>query len=450
MKARSMLLSVLSVVLCVPAMADDVTISKGSGTRVPVPEGIRRVVVANPSVLDARPSEDGKSVLINGITEGTSEVRIERLQGGDLVHRVSVRSDLQGMLAEIKELLSDVEGLDAKVIGDKVVLKGSILTKSGYDKVMKVVEAYQGVILNMAKLDRTEMNKFVEAAIVRDIGMDTVKVRVMEDTVLLEGIVFSEADMARAIEMAKLRVPNVKNLMRVQEVMIETDVQFVQVNTDSSTDMGYNVLKSLSVTAGGAGEGGTGTKPSWGFGLSGSVTAKINALVGSGNGKILAQPHLSTKSGGEGTFQSGGTTYFSVSGSVGGSLEKVDYGVILKVKPTLQGKDRIINEVTIEVSVPTAKSQGQFSLDKFQTKSMAMCKTGESVVLSGLVQTLSTRFKEKTPLLGDIPLLSLFFSEKTGKSEKKELVVLITPVPVFPQASTTAPLSTTTEKLIEK
>ena len=92
-----------------------------------------------------------------------------------------------------------------------------------------------------------------------------------------------------------------------------------------------------------------------------------------------------------------------------------------------------LNEVTIEVSQPVATSQGVFALDKFTTTSTEMCKVGESMVLSGLVQEISNHFKNKTPLLGDIPLLSLFFSEKTADKTKQELVVLVTPTPVFPQ-----------------
>src|SRR4029077_3518304 len=96
-----------------------------------------------------------------------------------------------------------------------------------------------------------------------------------------------------------------------------------------------------------------------------------------------------------------------------------------------------------------SQAGGAFSLDKFQTKSTVLCKVGESVILSGLAQMISNHFKDKTPLLGDIPLLNLFFSEKTSSHDKKELVLLVTPNPVFPQASTSQPYSEDRKKLIE-
>ncbi len=430
------------------ASAEELSVAKGSSARISV-ESFRRIIVANPAIIDARPSDDGRSIVVSGLSEGQSELRIERLQGPDVIYRVSVRADLQELMTQIQDLLSDVEGLEIKVVGDKIVLKGNVLTKSGYEKVSQVVGAYSGVILNMAKLDRTAMNKYVEAAILKDIGSDNITVRINEDTAILEGVVYSDADMKRAIDMAKLRVPNVTSLLRVQEIMIETDVLFVQISKDADSSFGNNVLKNFSATGVGGFAGSTAAKPPVTYAVNGTATATINALVSNSKAKILERPHLSTKSGGEGHFQSGGEVYFSVAGNVGGSLEKVEFGVILKVKPTMQGRDRIVNDVTVEVSVPSAKPQGTFSLDKFETQSTAMCKVGESIVLSGLMETLKSRFKEKTPLLGDIPLLSLFFAEQGRQADNKELLVLITPTPVFPQASTSPSYSKDREQLLK-
>ncbi len=70
--------------------------------------------------------------------------------------------------------------------------------------------------------------------------------------------------------------------------------------------------------------------------------------------------------------------------------------------------------------------------------------------MSGLLQTLASRFKDKTPLLGDIPLLNAFFSHKTTQRENKELVVLITPTPVFPQPSMARRTSEQTQELLQE
>lgn len=411
--------------------AQGVIVLRGSNTKIAVDEGIKKITVTNPRIIDARPASDGRSVTVSGLAEGVSDLVIELVKGPDLVKQVTVKPDLGGMLEQVKELLSDVEGLELKTVGSKIVVKGNIVTKSGYDRAMKVIEAYSGVILNLTTFDQTHMSKYVEEAILRDIGLDTVSVSVKRDTAVLEGYVFSKGDFLRAEEMAKLRMPNVLNLLGLQEVMIETDVQFVSVSLNSNKSMGSNLLKGLNIGGSGGISGGAVS-----YGVTGSsATAKINALVGEGSGTVLMQPHLSTKSGEEGTFHNGGETFFSVAGNVGGSLEKVQFGVLLKVQPTMQGRDSILNKITIEVSMPAAKSEGAISLDKFETTSTALCKVGESIVLSGLVQQLSSKFNEKTPGLGSVPLLKFFFSEKGSKNDKKELLVIVTPRPVFPKAT---------------
>ena len=151
------------------AVADNLVVSKGASDRVPISSGIKKIIISNPMVVDAKPSNDGQSIVVSGLSEGNSEIRVERLVGADVVTNVVVQTDNAQTLAEIKELLTDVEGLEVKVLGNKIVLKGNILTKSDYDKVTKVVGAYSSSILNMSTFDRTEMNKYVEEAIVKDI-----------------------------------------------------------------------------------------------------------------------------------------------------------------------------------------------------------------------------------------------------------------------------------------
>jgi pilus assembly protein CpaC len=132
----------------------------------------------------------------------------------------------------------------------------------------------------------------------------------------------------------------------------------------------------------------------------------------------------------------GGEFGVSSAGNVGGTLDKIQYGMILKVKPTLQGRDTILSTVTVELSMPVPAGRNAYSLDKSETTTTVLCKVGESIVLSGLVQALSSGSKEKTPVVGDIPLLNLFFSEKTSSKNKKEVLVVLTPRLVLPDAAT--------------
>ena len=52
---------------------------------------------------------------------------------------------------------------------------------------------------------------------------------------------------------------------------------------------------------------------------------------------------------------------------------------------------------------------------------------GKTIAVGGLVNTRNVTNEEKTPILGDIPLLGYFFREEVTTNEKTELVLLITP-----------------------
>src|SRR5208282_4441098 len=73
-------------------------------------------------------------------------------------------------------------------------------------------------------------------------GLDSVTVQLAADAVILDGVVYSAADMVQAVETAKLRALNVKSLLRVEEVMIETDLQFVEVDQDAMSSLGQNLF----------------------------------------------------------------------------------------------------------------------------------------------------------------------------------------------------------------
>lgn len=54
-------------------------------------------------------------------------------------------------------------------------------------------------------------------------------------------------------------------------------------------------------------------------------------------------------------------------------------------------------------------------------------KDNETLLIGGLVQETDTRNVVKVPILGDIPLLGVFFRSSSTSKEKQELVILLTP-----------------------
>ena len=60
-----------------------------------------------------------------------------------------------------------------------------------------------------------------------------------------------------------------------------------------------------------------------------------------------------------------------------------------------------------------------------ESDSIIKAKSGEIVVIGGLIETRKIDSESKTPLLGDIPLLGNLFKSKSQTTQKKELVILL-------------------------
>jgi general secretion pathway protein D len=57
---------------------------------------------------------------------------------------------------------------------------------------------------------------------------------------------------------------------------------------------------------------------------------------------------------------------------------------------------------------------------------------GQTIVLGGLIADVVSRTKDKVPLLGDLPYLGRFFQSESSATQKKNLVIFVTPTIIDP------------------
>ncbi len=63
-----------------------------------------------------------------------------------------------------------------------------------------------------------------------------------------------------------------------------------------------------------------------------------------------------------------------------------------------------------------------------ESDTIIRAKSGEIVIIGGLIETYKIDQESKTPLLGDIPLLGGLFQSVSETTQKRELVILLKPV----------------------
>jgi len=111
------------------------------------------------------------------------------------------------------------------------------------------------------------------------------------------------------------------------------------------------------------------------------------------------------------------------------SIEYKDTGVKLEVTPSVNDGGLVTLDVSQSVTdvgpVDTATQQRSF-LERNVSSRIAV-RSGESVVLGGLIRDNTTQGKSGIPLLMDIPLLGSLFSTTTKVSGRTELLIFITP-----------------------
>lgn len=89
-------------------------------------------------------------------------------------------------------------------------------------------------------------------------------------------------------------------------------------------------------------------------------------------------------------------------------------------------------DLQVEMSVPVGRGQTQagpiFDLQRSRVDSTVVCPVGKTLILGGTRQlTESINVNSETPILGRIPLLQFFFSERGKMRRDRQVLVLVSP-----------------------
>ena len=180
---------------------------------------------------------------------------------------------------------------------------------------------------------------------------------------------------------------------------------------------------------------------------------KLDFLIQEGKARVLSRPRLSCQSGKEAKLVVGGevpilsgvstpssTTQGAVGATTSGSVEYKEYGIILNVKPQLMDTGRIRLNLDVTVSEVGDTVVTSFALAYKMTKRTATTEIflddNQTMAIGGLIKKKSTEDLKRVPWLSDIPVLGLFFRQKTtanGSSssasvaDDTELFIMLTP-----------------------
>ncbi len=166
----------------------------------------------------------------------------------------------------------------------------------------------------------------------------------------------------------------------------------------------------------------------------------LDASKQKGLARILAEPTLTTLSGQEATFLSGGEFPIPVPQSLGQvTIQFKQYGVSVKFIPVVLNSGHInlslnltvselANNNTITVAVPgTSATYTIPSLTERSAAGTVELGDGQTIGLAGLLNSTTTSQVTQFPGLGSIPVLGALFRSQSYQKGETELVILITP-----------------------
>ena len=171
------------------------------------------------------------------------------------------------------------------------------------------------------------------------------------------------------------------------------------------------------------------------FGIASNITSRINFLAQNGDAVTLAEPVLSAMNGGSASFLAGGEVPYPTISELGqATVEFKEYGIKLDVAPQIDSFGNVRTFVRTEISQldSAVTVNGAPGLLTRRAETEFNVRSGETIVISGLLSAESSNDVNYIPGIGRLPIIGKLFSSKNQRNSVTELVIFVTPEVVEP------------------
>ncbi len=286
---------------------------------------------------------------------------------------------------------------------------------------------------------------------------ERIRVESTKEAIVLSGTASSPERMQSAVTLAQSYGTKVINLLQVggaQQVLLEVKVAEVNRTLGKSLDSNFlSIYDGGSVKIGLAHKWPTNPENSAlplpiGKVIDDMTGTGIASLINSGNfsaalflqmaeevgqARVLAEPNLTTLSGQEAEFLSGGSFWITspATATTGNTPVQVDFGVKLKFIPFVMDSGLINLKVNVSVSEPgpptlSGGAENQSLLSRGANATVEV-PSGQVIAIAGLLSERARKSSNEFPGLGDIPILGTLFRSQSFQKEQTELVIFVTP-----------------------
>ncbi|MCO5103544.1 MAG: type II secretion system secretin GspD [Burkholderiaceae bacterium] len=229
------------------------------------------------------------------------------------------------------------------------------------------------------------------------------------------------------------------------QVLIEASIVEVSLTGNLAYGVEWFVQNSLSNDRDGQAllnfnkSGGIGPKqPGFSYTIlnkAGIVRATLNALAEKSQLRVLSNPSVLVLDNHNATIQIGNqqpvksSTTVTTGNLITEAITYKDTGVMLSVTPSVNAGGLITMDIAQQVTdvgdIDLATGQRNFLTRQIQSR--VAVRSGEPIVLGGMIRDNETRGNSGIPGLAEIPVLGALFSTNSNNRARTELLVLLTP-----------------------
>ena len=162
-----------------------------------------------------------------------------------------------------------------------------------------------------------------------------------------------------------------------------------------------------------------------------NLDAALTALEESGNGRILSTPRVSTLNNVEAQVMQGVQIPLQTIANNTVTVTFKDAALLLTVTPQITAADTVIMRIALENATPNfSRAVGPGAIPPIDTQralTTLLVNDGQTTVIGGIYTSSQQNVSNRTPGLGDLPLLGWLFKRERVTDESRELLIFITP-----------------------
>lgn len=360
-------------------------------------KSLKRIAVGNGEILQVEALEKVGEVLVIAKEPGISDVVIWDKRGNKQRYLINVKGYVDGPTKNVIDaLFADIDGINIREIDNNFVIEGTVGTVRQHERVQAIAEKYSNIHSLVFPPEFEHKQTVLIHAQFLEVSRNAMQEIGINWGDAINGPVFSFIDD-----------------VSVNDYFRGAGLPDGAILNPALSDLPNSIQGSQSY-----------------FGLSTSLTSAINLMKTNGDAKLLAEPTLSSISGGSADFLAGGEVPIPVTGNDGEiTVIFKEFGVSLEIQPLVDKSGYIQTEVEIEVSAidnsVSVRGIPGFTTRKASTEMHA--ESGQTIVLAGLFSQEGSKTVDKLPGLGDLPIIGELFKSRSFRNNESELIVLVTP-----------------------